>query len=596
MDAPFNGLKIAKTESGDLHFVANCLAYQNGSAYNAELAPAARTSGRVYSNIYPRHWDRWLTKERYAVFGGALLANSSWSLAHPGMRNLIKDIKFNVTRPESPVQPFGGNTDYDLSPDGKSVAILSKATHLNKAEFTASYIYLGPFDGSEVPTAFNGPDSEAAAAGHKGASGQPTFSPDSSKLAYIQQDGEYYESDLWQLYLVDIANKNGSVATSNYRALAPNWDRSPSSINWAPNGQSLYTVAEDYALTRVFNIPITAEDSYQPKSMTSGTYVSGISVLPDCTLFVSATAIWSTRDFYLLKADGTQTELFSSTKVDEELTGLGPHLFSEIFWTGAEGLEQKLHALVVKPSNYVANKTYPLAYIIHGGPQGVNANSWSQRWNFQAWADQGYIVVAPNPTGSTSFGQHLIDAIQGNWGGAPYEDLVLGWEYVKENLTFVDMENGIAAGASYGGYMTNWIQGHDLGRKFKALVTHDGVTNTLSSWATEELWFMTHDFNGTIYDPKATYDKWNPMNHIANWSTPQFVIHNTLDYRLPESEGLMLFNILQSKDIPSRFLNFPDEHHQVVGKENAVFWYTEVFNWVNHWSKGEPLDDVAIGE
>ncbi|KAF2277378.1 uncharacterized protein EI97DRAFT_289587 [Westerdykella ornata] len=595
LEAPFSGLKVAKTSTGDLHFLVNSLAYQNGTAFNPELAPKPRHTGRLYENIYPRHWDRWLTKERYAVFGGRLLVNSSYSLAQPGVRNFLQGVEFNITRPESPVQPFGGSDDYDISADGKLFAFLSKAPHLNKAEFTASYIYVGPFDGSQVAKAINGPSSEADAAGHKGASGLPTFSPDSCKLAFIQQDGDYYESDRWQLYVVDISKGADGVTTSNYKPLTAKWDRWVAAIKWAPRGESIYVAAEDYAINRIFNIPTSADGDFVPKNQTSVTSVAGFYVLPDSSLLVSATAVWSTRDFYTLR-NGTQKVLFSSTKVDQQLAGLGPHTYSEIFFTGSAGLEQKLHALVVKPSNFVANKTYPLAYIIHGGPQSAHLNAWSNRWNYQIWADQGYIVVAPNPTGSTGFGQQLIDAIQGDWGGAPYEDLVLGWEYVKENLPFVDTDNGIAAGASFGGFMTNWIQGHDLGRKFKALVTHDGISQTLASYATDELWFMRHDFNGTIYESLDVYERWNPMNHVANWSTPQFIIHNTLDYRLPESDGLSLFNILQSKGVPSRFLNFPDEHHQMRTPENGRFWYEEVFNWVNHWSKGVPLDKEAIGE
>jgi dipeptidyl aminopeptidase/acylaminoacyl peptidase len=595
LDAPYSGLKVAKTSCGDLHFLVNTLAYQNGSAYNPELAPEARTSGRLYENIYVRHWDRWLTKERYAVFAGSLVSNSSYSLAHPGLRNVLQGVNFTATRPESPVQPFGGDTDYDISPNGELYAFLSKAPHLNKANYTTSYIYLGPFDGSKNATAINGVGSEAEAAGHKGASGQPTFSPDSSKIAFIQQDGEYYESDRWQLYVTDVSKGASGIATANYKSLTAAWDRSPDSIHWAPNGASIYVSAEDYALERIFNIPLSAPADYQPERLTSTTSVSGFSVLPNSSLLVSSSAVWTPRDFSIVK-DGKQTTLFSSTTVDEQLAGLGPHLLSEIFFNGSLGLEQQLHALVVKPSNFVENKTYPLAYIIHGGPQGSNANAWSQRTNFQLWAEQGYIVVAPNPTGSTGFGQHLTDAIQGVWGGAPYEDLVLGWQYVKENLPFVDTENGVCGGASYGGFMTNWIQGHDLGNEFKALFTHDGISNTETAITTEELWFMRHDFMGFPWEENSTYKEWNPMNHVANWSTPQFVIHNTLDYRLPESDGIGLFNILQVKGIPSRFLNFPDEHHQVVGKENALFWYTEVFNWVNHFSKGTPLDDVAIGE
>ncbi|KAF2263328.1 hypothetical protein CC78DRAFT_465911 [Lojkania enalia] len=596
LDAPYNGLKVANTSSGDLHFLVNTLAYPNGTAYNPESIVTARHTGRLYSNIYPRHWDVWLTKERYSVFAGALLANSSYALAHSGMRNLLQNINYTVTKPESPVQPFGGSGDYEISPDGNIVAILSKATHLNKANFTASYIYLGPFDGSEVPYAFNGPETEANEAGHEGASGVPTFSPDSCKLAYIQQDGIYYESDRWKLYVLDIAlGYGGKISTSNWKGLAPEWDRSPSDIHWAPDGESIYTSAEDYARVRIFNIPIDSAEDYVPKNLTGITSVSGFSVLPDETLLVSSTAVWSSRDFYTTKGDGQQNILFSATEADENLAGLGSHTFSEFFFTGSLGLD--LHAMVIKPSNFVENKTYPLAYIIHGGPQGVNANSWSTRWNYQVWADQGYVVVAPNPTGSTSFGQYLIDAIQANWGSYPYEDIVLCWEYINENLSYVDTDNGIEAGASYGGYMTNWIQGHELGRKFKALMTHDGVSNTLANYASEELWFIRHDFNGTVYDARPTYDMWNPMNHIANWSTPHFIVHNTLDFRLPESDGLSMFNILQSKGVPSRFLNFPDENHWVLNPENSLFWHTEIFNWINHYSGvGGALDEIPIGD
>lgn len=592
LDAPYSGLKVAKTSTGDLHFLVNTLAYPNGSAYNPESAATARHTGRLYDNIYPRHWDSWLTKERYAVFAGSLLANSSHSLAGSGLRNILHGVNFTLTRPETPVQPFGDNGDYDISPDGQTYAFLTKATHLNKARFTASYIYVGPFDGSQVAKPINGPGSKADAAGHKGASGQPTFSPDGSKLAYVQQDGINYESDRTQLYVADVTGK-GTVS-GDFKVLSASWDRSVSSLHWSPDSKSIFVSAEDYGLVRAFNFPLAADGQFKPKNLTAVTSISGFAVLPDSSLLVSSNAVWTSRDFYTLSANGTQKLLFSSTTADKELAGLGAQTYSQFFYKGSLGID--LHALVVKPSNFVANKTYPLAYIIHGGPQGANNNAWSTRWNFQVWADQGYIVVAPNPTGSTGFGQYLTDAIQGNWGGNPYDDIVLGWEYVKANLSFADTKNGIAAGASYGGYQTNWIQGHALGREFKALVTHDGISQTLGAYTSEELWFIDHDYNGTIYDEGSTYDKWNPFDHIANFSTPQFVIHNTLDYRLPESDGLALFNVLQSKGVPSRFLNFPNENHWVLKPENSLFWHQEIFNWINHYAKGEALDKNAIGE
>ncbi|CAI6341316.1 unnamed protein product [Periconia digitata] len=599
LDAPYSGLKVANTSSGDLHFLVNAKAYENGTAYNPETAVTPKSTARFYENIYVRHWDTWVDKQRYAVFAGSLSAKSNYALASDGMRNLLKGIDFTTTRPESPVQPFGDLGDYDISPSGGIYAFISKAPQLNKANFTASYVYTGLFNGTDAAKAINGPDSEAAKAGHQGASGSPRFSPDSETLVFTQQDQDYYESDRVQLYAVDFAEAEGdAVSVTNWRALTPNFDRWVSTPHWAPDGKSVFITAEDRALVRVFNIPLESSADYQPTSLSPNTsYVSDFAVLPDSTLLVSGNCIWSSRDYYTLSSSGETGELFSSTKVDPELAGLGPHTFSEIYFDSVlPGYDEQIHAVVIKPSNYTANTTYPLAYIVHGGPQGSNANSWSTRWNWQVWADQGYIVVGPNPTGSTGFGQKLTDGIQGEWGGYPYDEVVNGWQYVHDNLKDVNTDQGIMAGASYGGYMSNWIQGHDLGRKFKAIVTHDGISQTQAAYSTEELWFIRHDYDGSILEPSATYDKWNPFNHIANFSTPQFVIHNTLDYRLPESDGIGLFNVLQSKGVPSRFLNFPDENHWVLKQENSLVWHTEIFNWINHYSKGLPLDSEPIGQ
>ncbi|KAK7756074.1 Dipeptidyl-peptidase 5 [Diatrype stigma] len=198
------------------------------------------------------------------------------------------------------------------------------------------------------------------------------------------------------------------------------------------------------------------------------------------------------------------------------------------------------------------------------------------------------VVIAPNPTASGGWGQNLTDAIQGNWGSLPYWDLVKAWEYVDETLDYVDTSRGIEAGASFGGYMTNWIQGHELGRRFKALVTHDGSTSTLNQYASEELWFMNHDFSGpfneTAFKPGSPYYDYNPLLYVDNWATPHFVVHSSLDYRLPISEGILLFNLLQTRGVPSKLLNFPDENHWVINPENSLVWHTEIFKWINYYS------------
>lgn len=211
----------------------------------------------------------------------------------------------------------------------------------------------------------------------------------------------------------------------------------------------------------------------------------------------------------------------------------------------------------------------------------TKTNTPSTRWNMAVFAEQGYIVVAFNPTGSTGFGQALTDGIQNQWGGRPFTDLILGWNYIVDNLPYADTSRAIALGASYGGFMVNWIQGQDFGRNFKALFTHDGCFSTLSQYASEELWFMEHDFNGTLWDEWDNYARYNPAKHTDKWTTPHLIVHNELDYRLPIAEGLAAFNVLQRRGVESAFLSFPDENHWVLKPENSLVWHKTVLDFLN---------------
>lgn len=578
LPAPYQGLKAVATESGDIHFLVFALAYPNGTAYNPDTAETPASTARIYTDIYVRHWDHWLTPELNAVFGGSLTSGDSGYSLDGELTNYVTGL-CNATCAESPVQPYGGNGDYDISADGRQVIFLTKNIDLPLANFTSSQIYLVPFNGTVNDSVPINPI--GATPGAEGASAAPTFSKDGSKIAYFQMNGISYESDRNILYVANADSQNPSAT-----AVAGDWDRSPDTVAWSNNGSIIYVGAGDSARARIFPIPADAGSDYVPRNITDEGTVAAFYVLPDGDLLVSDSKIWSSRDIYTVSPEGNVTKVFlQSNTVDEALSGLGPETVSEFYYS-SNGTEQPIQSWVIYPSNYSENQTYPLCFIVHGGPQSAHMNSWSTRWNFQVWADQGYIVVAPNPTGSTSFGQNLTDLIASNWGSYPYWDLVYAWEYANSSIDNIDTVNGVAAGASYGGYMMNWIQGHPLGREFKALVTHDGVTNTLSDYATEELWFINHDMGGIFTSPNetSTYYRWNPILYYENWATPHFVVHNDLDFRLPVSEGIMLFNMLKVKGVPSKFLSFPDENHWVLGRENSLVWHTEIFKWINYYS------------
>ncbi|RMD40331.1 hypothetical protein DV735_g4819, partial [Chaetothyriales sp. CBS 134920] len=576
LPAPYSGLKAVKTENGDINFLVNSLAYTNGTAYNEQLEETPLSSAKIYTSIYVRHWDVWLTDKKYNVFAGKLSKGYGGYSFDGNLRNLQADLS-NVTRSETPVQPFGDSGDYDISPDGQTVAFLTKNIDLPLANYTSSQIYLVPFSGNSTPQPINAIGGPATPELAQGASAAPRFGPDGSKIAYLQQDGIIYESDKNKIYVASTDLENPSITI-----LAEDWDNTPDQLAWAANGTSLFVAAPHRGNERIFEIPLDAGADYEATNITDQGVVSAFSVLPDGNILTRETKFWSSADFNIISPSGDLVRsLFRANEVDEELAGLSSADVSEFYYRGNF---TDIQAWVVYPANFSSEKSYPLAFIVHGGPQSASSNGWSTRWNYKVWADQGYVVVAPNPTGSTGWGTELTNAIQNNWGSYPYDDLVKAWEYVDANLSYVDTSRGIEAGASYGGYLTNWIQGHDLGRKFKALVTHDGSTNTNAQYTTEELWFMQHDFNGTLWDNRDNYERWNPINHIKEWATPHFVVHNELDYRLPIAEGIALFNILQERGVPSKFLSFPDENHWVLNRENSLVWHREIFRWINYYS------------
>ncbi|CAG7921111.1 unnamed protein product [Penicillium olsonii] len=593
LPAPLSGLKTAITKSGDINFLVYGESYANGTAYNEELAATPLSSARIYDSIYTRHWDYWLTTRFNAIFSGTLQKKRAGQGAATSYTSTgsLKNLVAGVKNLESPSPPFGDASDYDISPNGRWVAFKSKAPELPRANNTASYIYLAPHDGSKKAVAINGPDSPGTPKDIKGDSSSPAFSPDGRRIAYLQMEEVAYESDRRTVYVYTLESKD------TIRTLAKDWDRSPSALKWTSDGKNLVLNTEDSARSRLFLLPANAGDDFKPKNFTDGGAVAAYYGLPNGEFLVSGSAIWSSRTVYTAKpGKGVTGHIFSANEVDPALKGSSAADVSEFYY---KGNRTDIHSWIVYPSNFDKSKKYPLLYYIHGGPQGAWADSWSTRWNYKVFADQGYVVVAPNPTGSTGFGDELTDAIANNWGSYPYDDLVKGWEYVRDNFDFIDTDRGVAAGASYGGFMVNWIQGNPLGREFKALVSHDGTFVADAKISTEELWFIEHDFNGTFWANRENYRRWDPSapEHILQFDTPQLIIHSEKDYRLSVAEGLSLFNVLQERGVPSRFLTFPDENHWVLNKENSLVWHQQVLGWLNHYSGSNgsvSLDDTVV--
>ncbi|RDW64006.1 dipeptidyl-peptidase-like protein V [Coleophoma crateriformis] len=593
-DGGVSNIKVKSLDDTTVAFVVSGLCTPDGQLYNSETAEKPRSTAKVYSKLFVRQWDAYVTENKNTLWYSTLNKSSGkWTLNSTGLINALGG---HPVKLESPVPPFGGTGDFDISAFG--IAFVAKDPKLDPANYTKTDLYY-------IPTrtfAETKPSSaQIIKTGNlRGYSQSPTFAPNGKSLAFTRMKSDQYESDKPRLLLVpdigDLSNVQEFFMTDDGEG---GWDLRPESIVWSDDGETLYVTAEENGRGKLFSLPSSPRHATKlPTALTSRGTVADAKYLADGkfkgNLFISSSSLVDNSNYTILDpAKPAEVTPISSTSKGGRMFGLHQNQVDEFWYTGAG--DYKVHAWVVKPSNFDKAKKYPLAYLIHGGPQGAWNEGWSTRWNPAIFAEQGYVVVTPNPTGSTGYGMALQNGIQNQWGGRPYEDLVKGFEYVESNLPYVDTSRAVALGASYGGFMVNWIQGHPLGRKFKALVTHDGVFSTLNQYSSEELFFPHHDFSGTLWDNRENYEKWDPAAHVKNWATPHLIIHNELDYRLPIAEGLAPFNVLQTKGIPSKFLTFPDENHWVLKPENSLVWHREVIDWINHYSGITEQDSLQQG-
>ena len=512
---------------------------------------ASKVKAYIADRLLYRHWDSFKGGRRTHIF------------VVPVEGGVAKDL----TPGDYDAPPFSlSGRDYDVSPDGKELAF-ARNTDRDEAISTNNDIFIVPLGGGEPKRISTSPGSDT----------HPRYSPDGKYIAWLSQERAMFESDKKQVILYE-------RATGKLRRLSDKVDISFDELAWSPDSQTLFLTGDHRGQVPVFTLTLASNDV---RMLVEQGQNGNLSVAPDgkTLYFTQSTLTRPNEIFSVATTGGTPKQI---TRVNEAfLAEIAFGKVEETWFTGAD--ETRIHAFIVKPPRFVEGKKYPMILLIHGGPQGAWSNGWSFRWNAQLFAAPGYVVVMVNPRGSTGYGQRFTDEISGDWGGKVYVDLLKGVEHVI-SLGYVDADRIGAAGGSYGGYMVNWMLGHNTDKRFKAFVSHAGVYNLTSMYgATEELWFTEWEFKGNPWDNPELYEKWSPHRFAKNFATPTLVIHGELDYRVPVGEGLQLFTALQRRGVPSRLLYFPDEGHWILKPQNSELWYKTVHEWFATYLKPETV-------
>ncbi len=529
---------------------------------------------QIFTRLLYRHWNAYKEGKRSHIFVVSTING------RPNVGDQLRPVPHDLTPGDydAPVFSLDGQDNYAFSPDGKEICYTSNHDK-NEANSTNNDIWIIPVrGGANASSAQPSAQARNITADNPASDSTPLYSPDGRYIAYRAQQRPGYESDRFRLMLYD--RKTGEKTD-----LTQSFDHWVGSFVWAPDSKTIYFSAEHLRHSLIYAVgtkPVsgTANPIEFPRRALVGGFDDDVTVTPDGKeLIFTRMSLKAPIEIYA--ADATVNGCPARTgnvdpgkedcslSKDWALTHTNDKLLSQISmsdgepfsFTGAHG--DWVEGTLVKPPNFEASTKYPVKFLIHGGPQGAWGDDWSYRWNPELFAANGYLVIMINFHGSTGYGQKFIDAINGDWGGAPYEDLMKGLDYAEKTYPFIDKDRECALGASYGGYAINWILGHT--HRFKCLVSHDGMFNAESAWGTtEELWFNDWEFKGTPYDNRAMYQKWSPHQYAKNFKTPTLVIHGQRDYRLDVSEGFQMFTTLHMEGVPSKMLYFPDEGHWVL--------------------------------